>query len=227
MRYRDLGIGTFLRSGPQTFPDPNQPEWLSLAPTVDGQQQVMTARDVALTPPQCPTTEAGQVGPNGPIPYFQKEFFHNGYIKSLKQLVHFYNTRDSVPNPNGNTTFAFPVTSGNCPPGTVERVTCWPQPEVLNNIDMTTGALGLTDTEENQIVAFLQTLTDGFDPANPTVSTYKNIDTFTGQCSIAPPGVTASNQGIETLTPTWNLAQFPCADDICVNVPFPPSPPIP
>jgi cytochrome c1 len=46
----------------------------------------------------------------------------------------------------------------------VERVTCWPQPEVLNNIDMTTGALGLTDQEENQIVAFLQTLTeDGID----------------------------------------------------------------
>src|SRR5271170_13970 len=107
LRYRDLGIGTFLRSGPQTFPNPNQPDWLSLAPTVDGQQQVMTARDVALTPPQCPTTEAGQVGSNGPIPYFQKAFFHNGYIKSLKQLVHFYNTRDSVPNPNGNTTFAF------------------------------------------------------------------------------------------------------------------------
>jgi len=226
LRYRDLGLGNFLRSGPQSFPDPNQPDWLSLAPTVDGQQQVMTARDVALTPPQCPTTEAGQVGPNGPIPYFQKEFFHNGYIKSLKQLVHFYNTRDSVPNPNGNTTYAFPVTSGHCPAGTVERVTCWPQPEVLNNIDMTTGALGLTDQEENQIVVFLQTLTDGFDPANPTVSTYKNIDTFTGQCPIAPPGVTASNQGNETLTPVWNLAQFPCATDIC-GVPPVPSPPIP
>jgi cytochrome c peroxidase len=232
MRYRDLGIGTFLRSGPQTFADPNQREWLSHAPEVDGQFQVMTARDVALTPPQCPTTEAGQVGPNGPIPYFQKEFFHNGYIKSLKQLVHFYNTRDSVMNPHGNTTFAFPVTSGHCPPGTVERVTCWPQPEVLNNIDMTTGALGLTDTEENQIVAFLQTLTDGFNPANPTVSTYKNIDTFTGsvaggQCTITPAGVTASNQGNATLIPTWSLTQFPCANDICVNVPFPPSPPIP
>src|ERR1700739_4950060 len=25
-RYRDLGIGTFLRSGPQTFPNPNQPD---------------------------------------------------------------------------------------------------------------------------------------------------------------------------------------------------------
>jgi cytochrome c peroxidase len=97
--YRDLGIGTFLRSGPQTFPNPNQPDWLALAPGVDGQMQVMTARDVALTPPQCPTTEAGQVSSNGPVPYFQKEFFHNGYIKSLKQLVHFYNTRDSVQNP--------------------------------------------------------------------------------------------------------------------------------
>jgi len=222
-----LGFGNFLRSGPQSGQDPNASNWLQFAPTTDGQFQVATARNVALTPPQCPTTEAGQIANGAPVPYFQKEFFHNGYIKSLKQLVHFYNTRDSVPNPNGNTTFAFPVTSGHCPPGTVERVTCWPQPEVLNNIDMTTGALGLTDTEENQIVAFLQTLTDGFDPANPTVSTYKNIDTFTGQCSIAPPGVTAKNQGNETLTPTWNLAQFPCADDICVNVPFPPSPPIP
>jgi cytochrome c peroxidase len=219
--WRDLGIGNFLRSGPQTFPDPNQPDWLSLAPSVDGQMQVMTARDVALTPPQCPTTEAGTGKP-----YFQKEFFHNGYIKSLKQLVHFYNTRDSVMNPNGNRTFSFNVTSGHCPPETVERVTCWPQPEVKNNIDMTTGALGLTDQEENQIVAFLQTLTDGFNPANPSVSTYKNIDTFTGQCSPAIPGQTASTQGNETLIPTFPLAQFPCANDIC-GVPPVPSPPIP
>ena len=220
-RYRDLGLGNFLRSGPQSFPDPNQPGWLSLAPTVDGQFQVMTARDVALAPPQCPTTEAGHGA------YFQKEFFHNGYIKSLKQLVHFYNTRDIVPNPNGNTTYAYPVTSGHCPRGTVERVTCWPQPEVPNNIDMTTGTLGLTDREENQIVDFLMTLTDGYNPNNPTVSTYKNIDTFTGQCSRALPGETATNQGNETLIPTWDLAQFPCAADIC-NVPPVPSPkPIP
>ena len=32
-------------------------------------------------------------------------------------------------------------------------------PEVPNNVDMTTGNLGLTDQEENQIVAFLETLT--------------------------------------------------------------------
>jgi cytochrome c peroxidase len=229
LRYRDLGFGNFLRSGPQSAPDPNAANWLQFAPATDGQFQVSTARDVALRPPQCPTTEAGQVDANGkPIPYFQKEFFHNGYIKSLKQLVHFYNTRDSVANPNGFTTYAYKVTSGNCPQGTVERVTCWPQPEVLNNIDMTTGALGLTDMEENQIVAFLQTLTDGFNPANPTVSTYKNIDTFTGsvaggQCKI---GGDPRTQGNETLTPTWSLTQFPCAADIC-NVQPVPSPPIP
>jgi cytochrome c peroxidase len=228
LRYRDLGLGNFLRSGPQSGPDPNQSEYLSLAPMVDGQMQVATARDVALTPPQCPTTEAGQVDANGnPIPYFQKEFFHNGYIKSLKQLVHFYNTRDFAAAPGaGAVTYAYNVTSGHCPAGTVERVTCWPMPEVENNIDMTTGALGLTDTEENQIVAFLQTLTDGFNPANPTVSTYKNIDTFTGQCSTTLPGQTASTQGNETIIPTWNLAQYPCATDICGVAPVP-SPPIP
>jgi cytochrome c peroxidase len=218
-QYRDLLLGNFLRSGPQSFPNPNQPDWLSQAPFVDGQGQVMTARDVALTPPQCPTTEAGTGQP-----YFQKEFFHNGYVKSLKQLVHFYNTRDSVPNPNGNTTYAYSVTSGHCPQGTVERVTCWPQPEVLNNIDMTTGALGLTDQEENQIVAFMQTLTDGYNPANPAVSTYKNIDTFTGQCSPPVPGETASNQGNSSLIPTWSLTQYPCATDICDVAPLPTMP---
>src|SRR3989475_603202 len=143
--YRDLGLGTFLRSGFGSAPNPNS-TWTQFAPSVDGQFQVATARDVAMTPSQCPTTEA-------PGPYFQKEFFHNGYVKSLKQLVHFYNTRDL---------YSFDVTSGHCPPGTTEKVDCWPRPEVPQNLDCTTGNLGLTDQEENQIVAFLQTLTDGF-----------------------------------------------------------------
>ena len=83
---RDLGMGTFLRSGFGSAPNPNA-SWRQLATASDGQFQVSTARNVAMTPRQCSTTEA-------PGPYFQKEFFHNGYIKSLKQLVHFYNTRD-------------------------------------------------------------------------------------------------------------------------------------
>src|SRR3984893_9924557 len=132
--YRDLGFGNFLRSGPQSGPDPNAFNWLSFAPTSDGQMQTSTARDVAMTPPQCPTTEAGQFDANGkPIPFFQKEFFHNGYAKSLKQLVHFYNTRDVYP---------YAVTSGHCPAGKTEKVNCWPMPEVKNNLDMTTGKLG-------------------------------------------------------------------------------------
>jgi len=80
------------------------------------------------------------------------------YIKSLKQLVHFYNTA----------TCTLPVTSGHCPAGTTEKVDCWPMPEVKNNLDMTVGKLGLTDLEENQIVAFLQTLTDGYTVLIPT-----------------------------------------------------------
>ncbi len=90
--YRDLGLGTFLRSGFGSGPNPNS-SWTKSAPTVDGQMQVSSARNVAMTPTQCPTTEAG------PTPYFQKAFFHNGYIKSLKQLVHFYNTRDKYAYP--------------------------------------------------------------------------------------------------------------------------------
>ena len=199
--YRDLGLGTFLRSAS----NPNS-QWVQFAPTSDGQMQTSTARNVAMTPPQCPTTEA-------PGPYFQKEFFHNGYAKSLKQLVHFYNTRD---------VFQFKVTSGHCPEGKTEKVDCWPMPEVPNNIDMTVGNLGLTDPEENQIVTFLQTLTDGFNPANPDVSTYPDINTFTGQCLT---GGSAATQGNQFLIPTPPLP--PCASAICGVQPLPAPDPIP
>jgi cytochrome c peroxidase len=199
--FRDLGMGTFLRSGPGSWANPNV-SWRQFAPLTDGQMQVSSARNVALTPPQCPTTEA-------PGPYFQKEFFHNGYIKSLKQLVHFYNTRDKA-------AFAFNVTSGHCPQGKTEKVNCWPRPEVPNNIDMTTGNLGLTDQEENQIVAFLLTLNDGFTRPYP----FRN--TFTGTCMS---GGSASTQGNEFLIPTPPLP--PCAPEICGVAPRPSPNPIP
>jgi hypothetical protein len=208
--YRDLGLGTFLRSGPGSAPNPNS-AWNPLAPRMDGRQQVSTVRNVAMTPPQCPTTEAG------PIPYFQKEFFHNGYIKSLKQLVHFYNTRDVYP---------FNVTSGHCPAGTTEKVDCWPMPEVKNNIDMTVGKLGLTDQEENQLVIIMQALSDGFNPANPSVSTYPNINTFTGTCATCNPATdpncSPSRQGNASLIPTPPLP--PCAAAICDVAPLPTMP---
>jgi cytochrome c peroxidase len=198
--FRDLGLGTFLRSGPGSAPNPNS-DWTQFAPTSDGQMQTSTARDVALVPPQCPTTEA-------PGPYFQKEFFHNGYIKSLKQLVHFYNTRDVYP---------FNVTSGHCPAGKTEKVDCWPMPEVPNNIDMTVGKLGLTDHEEDLIVTFLQTLTDGFDRP------YPDINTFTGNCMS---GGLASTQGNDFQVPAPDPLP-PCATAICDVAPTPGPSPIP
>jgi len=198
--YRDLGVGMFLRSGFGSAPNPNS-NWIPFAPKSDGQMQTTTARDVAMTPPQCPTTEA-------PGPYFQKEFFHNGYIKSLKQLVHFYNTRDL---------YAYPVTSGHCPPGKTERVDCWPMPEVADNIDMTSGNLGLTDREENQIVAFLETLTDGY------TTPYPDINTYTGRCSS---GGDASTQGNGSLIPAPEPLP-PCAQAICGVAPTPGPSPIP
>ena len=196
--YRDLGVGAFLRSGFASGPNPNE-SWKQYASTVDGQFQVSSLRDVALTPSQCPTTEA-------PGPYFQKEFSHNGYFKSLKQIVHFYNTRDK---------YAYPVTSGHCPAGTTEKVNCWPMPEVASNIDMTTGNLGLTGKEEDQILAFLKTLSDGF------TKPYSNVDTFTGVCMR---GGSAVTQGNENLIPTPPLP--PCASAICGVAPLPGPKPI-
>jgi len=72
-------------------------------------------RNIALTPP----------------------YMHNGLLKTLKEVVNFYNTRD-VPG-------------------------MWDPPEVPENLDSKfMGNLGLTDAEEDAIVAFLETFTDGY-----------------------------------------------------------------
>ncbi len=146
--FTDLGMGLFLRSISGTNPNS---DWTELAPSFDGFMQVATARNVDMRP--CPT--------------FVKAYMHNGYLKSLKEVVHFYNTRD---------VYAYPVTSGNCPAATIEKVNCWPQPEVPLTKDMTVGNLGLTDQEEDQIVAFLGTLTDGF------TTPYPDFTVFAGKC---------------------------------------------
>jgi hypothetical protein len=83
-------------------------------------------------------------------------------------------------------------------------------PEVKNNIDMTSGNLGLTDEEENDIVAFLQTLSDGF------TRPYLNSDTFTGVCMR---GGSAATQGNESLIPTPPLP--PCVSAVCGVLPLP------
>jgi cytochrome c peroxidase len=146
LMYLDLGVGGFLANvslpvllhesdnNIGTGRNPN-PAWAILAPNFNGKVQTPTLRNVDQRP----------------YPGFVKAYAHNGYFKSLKAIVHFYNTRDTL---NGG----MHQPAGE--PG--EGITYWPFPEVNANVDQTIGHLGLTATEENQIVLFLQTLTDGF-----------------------------------------------------------------
>lgn len=113
----DNGLGGFLKSVGDT-----EAVWGSEI----GKQKVPTLRNVDLRP-----TES-----------FIKAYSHNGYFKSLEEIVHFYNTRDVAG-------------SG------------WPASEVSVNINtVEVGNLKLNHEEELAIVAFLKTLSDGYIPKN-------------------------------------------------------------
>src|SRR6201997_1174457 len=125
----DLGVGNFLASGHQlSQPSAVDARWLPLVADNNGRFQVPTLRNVDKRP----------------SPGFIKAYGHNGYFKSLKSIVHFYNTRDTLPRCRPND------------PG--EGTTCWPAPESTDNINTKrVGHLGLTDAEEDTLVAFMQT----------------------------------------------------------------------
>jgi len=126
----DQGLGEFLlsRGEYQMFADENF-----------GKQKVPTLRNVDKRPDAL----------------FVKAYTHNGYFKSLKEVVHFYNTRDKLPTCENNmTTAAVAMAQG-----------CWPAPEVVQNVNKKElGNLHLTDEQEDEIVAFLKTLSDGYQP---------------------------------------------------------------
>jgi cytochrome c peroxidase len=83
---------------------------------------------------------------------FVKAYMHNGVFKDLKTVVHFYNTRDVLP---GCAAIPDPAVGINC----------WPVPEVSTNVNTAKiGSLGLSADEEDAIVAFLKTLSDGYRP---------------------------------------------------------------
>jgi cytochrome c peroxidase len=128
--FRDEGLGAFLRDNRGEPAEVYEPEL--------GKMKVPTLRNVDLRP------TSGSV----------KAYTHNGYFKTLKGIIHFYNTRDVKPT---------------CPPLYTEADAlsfgCWPAPEVSENVNTAElGDLGLTDAEEDDIVAFLKTLSDGFQP---------------------------------------------------------------
>jgi cytochrome c peroxidase len=106
----DLGLGGYLKSAGNAA-SVYEPEL--------GKFKVPTLRNVDKRP---------NVG-------FVKAYGHNGYFKSLEEIVHFYNTRD-VPGAG------------------------WPAPEYAANMTKEMGDLKLTPSEEAAIVAFLKTLSD-------------------------------------------------------------------
>jgi len=110
----DYGLGGFLKS---------EGYELEVYEAELGKQKVPTLRNVDKKP----------------YPEFVKAYTHNGYFKSLEEIVHFYNTRD---------------------------VQIWPSPEVPINVNTDElGNLGLTSEEEAAIVAFMKTLSDGYTPS--------------------------------------------------------------
>jgi cytochrome c peroxidase len=93
-----------------------------------GKHKVMSLRNIALTPP----------------------YGHNGVFATLEQIVHFYNTRDTLG-----------WVSDNQEPGFAKSG--WPIPEIEQNVNHDElGNLGLTPDEEKAIVAFMKTLTDDY-----------------------------------------------------------------
>ncbi len=135
----DLGLGGFLE---------NRMDYQQYSAANLGKQKVPTLRNVDLRP----------------SPDFVKAYTHNGYFKTLKQIVHFYSTRDLKPV---------------CPDDPFTEIDeslftrvedamaqgCWPKPEVAVNVNTSElGSLHLTDAQEDAIVAFMKTLSDGYLP---------------------------------------------------------------
>jgi cytochrome c peroxidase len=112
----DLGLGDYLKSagyGTEVYEKE------------EGKMKVPTLRNVDLKP----------------YPGFIKAYSHNGYFKSLEEIVHFYNTRDVL--------------------GAGWNGVPWPTPEVSQNMNIAdVGKLGLSPEEEAEIVAFMKTLSD-------------------------------------------------------------------
>ncbi|WP_345972567.1 cytochrome-c peroxidase [Sulfurimonas diazotrophicus] len=128
--WTDRGLGEFLAT---------RMDYAAFAAENEGKQKVPTLRNVDKRPDAL----------------FVKAYTHNGYFKSLKSIVHFYNTRDVLPRcGDAMTTEADAMAQG-----------CWPAPEVPENINTKElGDLHLTGEQEDAIVAFLKTLSDGYQP---------------------------------------------------------------
>jgi cytochrome c peroxidase len=132
-KWIDLGLGGFLASRADLAP---------FKAANYGKHKVPTLRNVD----KWDTTTLGDK---------VKAYGHNGYFKTLWQIVHFYNTRDAKP----------PCLYDFTPVKDALAQGCWPRPEIPVNVNTKElGDLKLTQAQEDAIVAFMQTLSDGYRP---------------------------------------------------------------
>lgn len=97
-------------------------------PAERGKHKVMSLRNIAVTAP----------------------YGHNGSMATLEQIVHFYNTRDTLGEVDNINHPEF-ANSG------------WPVSEIADNLNQDElGNLGLTPEEEQALGVFLKTLTDDY-----------------------------------------------------------------
>ena len=98
-----------------------------------------------------------------PSPAFVKAYGHNGYFKSLEQVVQFYNSRNLTTKPDEVINF-----TERDPYARLQGTPLWPRPEVADPATLANptgmrgqiGNLGLTPTDVANLVAFLQALSD-------------------------------------------------------------------
>jgi cytochrome c peroxidase len=128
----DLGLGGFLeKTGDLVDFAGNPRDYAPLASENYGKHKTPTLRNVDKRP----------------YPEFVKAFGHNGYFKSLMEIVHFYNCRD-VP---------YAPQCMMLPP--------FLEPEVAENVNTTDmGNIGLTPQEGMTLILFMKTLSDGYVP---------------------------------------------------------------
>ena len=136
--YDNLGVPRNLDNPHYRLPKPFNPDGAAFVdpglggvlgkPEEMGKFKVPTLRNIALTAP----------------------YMHNGYFKTLRGVVAFYNDRDVKPRCKSELAETEALAQG-----------CWPAPELAHNVNTEEmGRLGLSEQEVDDIVAFMATLTD-------------------------------------------------------------------
>lgn len=136
-------------------------------------------------------------------------YMHNGYFSSLKAVVDFYNTRDTkAPCVNSFTSEAQALQSN-----------CWPAGEVLTTVNHgELGNLGLSSSDVDDLVAFMNTLSDGYVVPTPLANTLAANGTNAARAAVAIQSTSQVNAVIATAQANFLANYYStllCARSLC------------